>query len=144
MGGITACRAETQVIGSLVPLNRRREMLKFIGWGEEISSRMYYAASTVPRAGKVGLLLWRTVKQSTAPLEARRRRNTRDYRGRATPNPNNKPAKAFLALRSHTYATTPCFEARWGALSTAAADPFPLSNLPADAHPRPRASIERS
>lgn len=35
MGGITACRAETQVIGSLVPLNRRREMLKFIGWGKK-------------------------------------------------------------------------------------------------------------
>lgn len=35
IGGITSSRAETQVIGSLVPLNRRGKMLKFIGWGKK-------------------------------------------------------------------------------------------------------------
>lgn len=105
--------------------------------GKEISSRIYYAASTVPRAAKVRLF-WRAVKASMAPLEAHRRRNIRDHHCRITPNPNNKPAKAFLAFRSHTYATTSCVGymlRHRGPCPPQLLGPSALSNLPADAHP---------
>lgn len=111
--------------------------------GIEINPRIYYAASTVPRTGKVRLLLWHTVKQSMALLEAHHISNIRDYHCRITRSKSiQKICEGFpgppIPYLSHHIMCGLNFETQ-GALSTAAADLFTLSNLPVDAHPHPHA-----
>lgn len=143
IGGITSCRAETQVIGSLVPLNRRRKMLKFIGWGKKsapecITQRQLFQGrersdcSSGTRSSSQRLR-WRHVAGVTSEIIAAEQLQIRITNLRR------------LSWPSDHIATPPRHVLRHGgALTTTAADPFPLSNLPADAHPRPHASIERS